>query len=94
MPTSDDQGPAPTEQELEAEDRRRSEVTVQDLLDMDLADPETPSRRVRDVSPAAGFDDRPDPGRVEGMEIEGLRDWQDPDERPRHAKDTDDLPPL
>ena len=91
MPTSDpDRGRAPTEQELAEEDLRRSEVTVQDLLDMDLADPATPSRRRR--VQAAGSD--LDQVEVGGMEIEGLRDWCDPDEIPRHAKDTDDLPPL
>lgn len=69
---------APTDEQLAAEDERRSDVTVQDLLDMDLADPDTPSRRA-EPSPAAGFDTHPDEEpAIEGMDLP-LRDWRDPE---------------
>jgi hypothetical protein len=55
---------APTADQLADEDRARSAVTVQELVDDDLADPTTPSRL--------------DEGRLVGFDA-ALRDWQDPE---------------
>lgn len=69
---------APTDEQLAAEDERRSDVTVQDLLEADLADAATPSRRAA-PSPAAGLGDQPDDETaIEGMDLP-LRDWRDPE---------------
>ena len=66
---------APTDEQLAAEDQRRSDVTVvPDLLEMDLADPATPSRQRR-LQVAGGDSDQVE---LEGMDLP-LRDWRDPE---------------
>jgi hypothetical protein len=63
----------PTDAELDAEDQARSTKTVRGLLEDDLADPVTPSRRF-ELEPEAGGE------HLEGFDVD-LREWRSPDGR-------------
>jgi hypothetical protein len=52
-------GGDPSDEELAKEDEARSETSVADLMEQDLDDPSTPSRRARDGSPRPGSFDVP-----------------------------------
>jgi hypothetical protein len=52
-------GDEPSDEELAKEDEARSETSVADLMEQDLDDPSTPSRRARDGSPRPGSFDVP-----------------------------------
>jgi hypothetical protein len=80
--------PAPLGDEVrlddDTEDRARANVTLGEVVEEDLDSPHTPSRRLADDGGAAGFDVPTEP-------------WEWPEDEevaPRHARDTDDLPPL
>lgn len=47
-------GGEPTEEELAKEDEARSATSVADLIEQDLDDPTTPSRRTADGGPEPG----------------------------------------
>jgi hypothetical protein len=60
--TSDDPGlggVAPSEAELEREEEARTATTVAELIEQDLDDPATPSRRGPDGEPVPGSFDVP-----------------------------------
>jgi hypothetical protein len=60
--TSDDPGlggVAPSEAELEQEEEARSATTVAEMVERDLNDPATPSRRGADGAPMPGTFDVP-----------------------------------
>ena len=52
-------GDGPSEEESAREDEARSETSVADLVEQDLDDPSTPSRRTPDGSPEPGSFDVP-----------------------------------
>jgi hypothetical protein len=56
---------------LGEEDQARSETSVRDLIDQDLADRHTPSRRF-ELEPEAGGE------QLEGFDVD-LAEWEDPD---------------
>lgn len=63
----------PTDAELEAEDQARSEHSVRDLIDDDLADRATPSRRFELEAEVGGE-------HLEGFDVD-LVPWEAPDGR-------------
>jgi hypothetical protein len=67
----DDDLPAAHPDALSEEDHARSETSVRDLVDEDLADRRTPSRRFELEDEAGGE-------HLEGFDVD-LADWEDPD---------------
>jgi hypothetical protein len=60
----------PTDEQLAAEDQARSARSVRDLIDEDLADRRTPSRRFL-LEPEVGGE------HLEGFDVD-LREWEPP----------------
>ena len=52
-------GEEPTAEELDQEEEARGEMTVAELVERDLDDPDTPSRRNAEGAPAPGSFDVP-----------------------------------